>query len=113
MTRTALDRVRVSTGIAALALQQIEDELSAGTLDARQLADLLRELHHQAHPRDGVFGFLAQLLTTAAHAAERIESECGGDACGPLHEAAAHLTDTAGMRIHRATRDLDPEGERS
>ncbi|MEU7592549.1 hypothetical protein AB0B79_05860 [Streptomyces sp. NPDC039022] len=113
MTRSALDRVRASVGIAALALQQIEDELSAGTLDARQLADLLRELHHEAHPHDGVFGFLAQLLTAAAHAAERIGPGRGGDACGPLHEAAAHLTDTAAMRIHRATRALDPEGERS
>ncbi|WP_234433948.1 hypothetical protein [Streptomyces rimosus] len=92
MTRTALNRVRASADIAALALQQIEDELSADTLDARQLAGLLRELPHQAHPRDGVLGFLAQLLTVAARHAERLEPGRGGDASGPLHEAAAHLT---------------------
>lgn len=113
MTRTALDRIRASAGIAALALQQIEDELSADTLDARQLADLLRELHHAAHPRDGVFGFLTQLLTVAARRAERLEPGRGGDASGPLHEAATHLTDTAGSCIHRAVRALDCEGERS
>jgi hypothetical protein len=26
-------------------------------------------------------------------------------------EAAAHVTDSVGMRIHRATRALNPEGE--
>ncbi len=112
MTRTALNRVRASAGIAALALQQIEDELSADTLDARQLADLQRELHHEAHPPDGVPGFLAQLLTVAARHAQRLEPG-DGDASGPLHEAAAHLTDTSGSCIHRAVRALDCEGERS
>ncbi|MEU7158880.1 hypothetical protein [Streptomyces chrestomyceticus] len=113
MTRTALDRIRACAGIAALAMQQIEDELSADTLDARQLAGLLRELQHAARPRDGAFGFLAQLLTVAAGRAERLAPGRDGDACGPLREAAAHLTATAGLCIHRAACALDSGGESS
>ncbi|WP_331734508.1 MULTISPECIES: hypothetical protein [unclassified Streptomyces] len=70
MTRTRLDRVRASAGIAKLALQQFEDDLTAD-IDAQELAEILRELHHEDHRQDGVFGSLAQLLTVAAQAAER------------------------------------------
>ncbi|MEU2873013.1 hypothetical protein ABZ769_28080 [Streptomyces olivoreticuli] len=76
--RTRLDRVRTSAGIAQLALQQIEDDLTGedeltGEVGAQELAQILRELHHEDHRQDGVFGSLAQLFTVAEQAAARIE----------------------------------------
>ncbi|WP_050502309.1 hypothetical protein [Streptomyces monomycini] len=98
MTRTALDRVRTSAGIVKLALQQIEDDLR-GESDARILAEVLRELHHEDHRQDGVFGSLAQLLTVAAQAAERIELDRDGELSRPLRTAAALITGDAGLQI--------------
>ncbi|MFE4800909.1 hypothetical protein ACFRFL_39425 [Streptomyces sp. NPDC056708] len=40
--RTRLDRVRASAGIAKLAFQQIEDDLT-GEIGAQELAEILRE----------------------------------------------------------------------
>lgn len=109
-TRTRLDRVLASAGIAKLALQQIEDELT-GDIGAQELAEILRELHHEDHPQDGLFGSLAQLLTVAAQAAERIEPDRDGEMSCPLHEAAALITENAGLQTYYATRALDPQGE--
>ncbi|MFF0386860.1 hypothetical protein [Streptomyces sp. NPDC004286] len=39
-------------------LQQIGAELT-GEIGARELAEVLRELHHEDHRQDGVFGSLA------------------------------------------------------
>lgn len=110
MTRTRLDRVRASAGIAKLALQQIEDELT-GEIGAQELAQILRELHHEDHRQDGVFGSLAPLLTVAAQAAGRIEPDRDGEMSCPLHEAAALITENAGLQTYYATRALDPQGE--
>ncbi|MFF7954111.1 hypothetical protein [Streptomyces griseorubiginosus] len=110
MTRTRLDRVRAAAGIAKLALQQIEDELT-GEIDAQELAEILREFHHEDHRQDGVLGSLAQLLTVAAQAAGRIEPDRDGEMSCPLHEAAALITDNAGLQTYYATRALDPQGE--
>lgn len=108
--RARIDRVRASAGIIQLALQQIEDELR-GEIDARELAEILRELHHEDHRQDGVFGSLAQLLTAAARAAGRIEPDRDGEMSCPLHEAAALITDNAGLQTYYATRALDPQGD--
>ncbi|MEV7683216.1 hypothetical protein AB0O64_32445 [Streptomyces sp. NPDC088341] len=109
-TRTRLERVRAAVGIAKLALQQIEDELT-GEIGAQELAEILRELHHEDHRQDGVLGSLAQLLTVAAQAAGRIEPDSDGEISCPLHEAAALITDNAGLQTYYATRALDPQGE--
>lgn len=110
VNRTRLDRVRAPAGIAKLALQQIEDELT-GDIGAQELAEILRELHHEDHRQDGVFGSLAQLLTVAGQAAERIEPDRDGEMSSPLHEAAALITENAGLQTYYATRALDPQGE--
>jgi hypothetical protein len=110
VTRTRLDRVRASAGIAKLALQQIEDELTSD-IGAQELAEIVRELHHEDHRQEGVFGSLAQLLTVAGQAAERIEPDRDGEMSGPLHEAAALITENAGLQTYYATRALDPQGE--
>ncbi|MBV1957246.1 hypothetical protein KUG12_23355 [Streptomyces sp. BV333] len=109
-TRTRLDRVHAAAGIAKLALQQIEDDLT-GDAGAQELAQILRELHHEDHRQDGVFGSLAQLLTVAAQAAGRIEPDRDGEMSCPLHEAAALITENAGLQTYYATRALDPQGE--
>ncbi|MEV0888879.1 hypothetical protein AB0J03_34395 [Streptomyces microflavus] len=110
MTRTRLDRVRAAAGIAKLALQQIEDDLT-GEIGAQELAQILRELHHEDHRQDGVFGSLAQLLTAAGQTAGRIEPDRDGEMSCPLHEAAAFITENAGLQTYYATRALDPQGE--
>uniref|UniRef100_UPI002F912DEC hypothetical protein n=1 Tax=Streptomyces virginiae TaxID=1961 RepID=UPI002F912DEC len=110
-TRTRLDRVRASVGIAQLALQQIEDDLGADDVDARELAAILRELQEAIDVPGGLFPALAQLLTTAARRAEQIEPDRDGDASCPLQEAAALLTDSAGPRLNWAARSLDPQGD--
>ncbi|MGW2769805.1 hypothetical protein [Streptomyces sp. NPDC001275] len=109
MTRTRLDRVRASVGIAALALQQIEDDLTAD-IDAQELAAIPREFQEDIDV-PGLFLALAQLVTTAARRAEQIAPDRDGDASCPLHEAAALLTDNAGQRLLWAARALDPQGE--
>ncbi|WP_331757247.1 hypothetical protein OH810_30775 (plasmid) [Streptomyces albidoflavus] len=110
-TRTRLDRVRASVGIAQLALQQIEDDLSADDVDGLELAAILRELQEDVDHPGGLFPTLAQLVTAAARRAEQIEPDRDGDASCPLHEAAALLTDNAGPRLNWAARSLDPQGD--
>lgn len=111
MSRTRIERVRAAVGIASLALQQIEDDLSADDIDQEQLAAILRELSEDTDPPGGFIAAVAQLLTTAAQRAERIEPDRDGDASCPLHEAAALITDNAGQRVIWAARSLDPQGE--
>ncbi|MFB7294009.1 hypothetical protein [Actinacidiphila glaucinigra] len=103
-------RVRAAVGIVRLALQQIENELNHD-VTGPELAGVLRELHREDEPHDGVLGALAQLLTTAAHRAEHLDTESDGEASCPLHEAADHLRDSTGQHIHHATRALHPDGE--
>jgi hypothetical protein len=66
VTRTRLDRVRASVGIAQLALQQIEDDLTAADVDQEELAAILRELIEDTDPPGGFMASVAQLLTVAA-----------------------------------------------
>ncbi|MGW7260788.1 hypothetical protein [Streptomyces sp. NPDC054834] len=110
--RTRLDRVRASVGIAALALQQIQDDLTANDIDQAEFAAILRELSEDTDPPGGFMALLAQLLSVAAQRAEQIEPDRDGDASCPLHEAAALITDHAGMRLIWAARALAPQGDR-
>ncbi|MER7048943.1 hypothetical protein [Streptomyces jumonjinensis] len=111
MSRTRLERVRAAVGIASLALQQIEDDLSADDVDEEELAAILRELIEYTDPPGGFIPALAQLVTVAARRAEQIEPDRDGDASCPLHEAAAFLTDNAGQRLIWAARALHPQGD--
>ncbi len=61
-SRTRLNRVRASLGIAQLALQQIEDDLT-DDVDARELAAILRELQEDIDVPGGLFPALAQLVS--------------------------------------------------
>lgn len=106
-SRTRLERVRASSGIAQLALQQIEDGLTADDIDQEELAAILRELIEDTDPPGGLVGTLAQLVTAAARRAEHIEPDRDGDASCPLHEAAELLTEHAGMRLMWAARALE------
>jgi hypothetical protein len=111
--RSRLERVRASTGIAQLALQQIEDEL-ADLADAELVAGVLRELFDEADPPGGLLGSLQQLLTTAAQTVLRTpldqdDAEAAGCA---LEEAAGFVIDSAGMRLHQATSNHQPQGDR-
>ncbi|MFE2963810.1 hypothetical protein ACFXKC_09010 [Streptomyces sp. NPDC059340] len=83
---TRVDRACASAGIAMPALQQIEDDLT-GEIGAQEIAEILRDLHHQDHRQDGVFGSLTQLLTVAAQAVVRIERDRDGEMSCPLREA--------------------------
>jgi hypothetical protein len=109
-TRTRLERVRASVGIASLALQQIEDDLAADDVDASELAAILRELIEDTDPPGGFIAAFAQLLAVAAQRAEQVEPDRDGDASCPLHEAAL-LTDNAGQRLIWAARALDLQGD--
>ncbi|MFE6946074.1 hypothetical protein [Streptomyces chartreusis] len=109
--RSRLDRVRASAGIGQLAFQQIEDDLAADDVDARELAAILRELREDTDVPGGLFPALAQLVTAAARRAEQIEPDRDGDASCPLYEAAELLTDNAGQLLTWAARSLDPQGE--
>ncbi|MFD5513164.1 hypothetical protein ACFWIB_36190 [Streptomyces sp. NPDC127051] len=111
MSRTRIERVRAAVGIAFLGLQQIEDDLTAGDVDARELAAILRELQDDLDVPGGLLPALAQLVTTAARRAEQIEPDRDGDASCPLHEAAALITDNAGQRLTWVARSLDPQGD--
>jgi hypothetical protein len=109
--RTRIERVRAAAGIGSLALQQIEDDLSAEDVDQEELAAILRELIEDTDPPGGFLASVAQLLTTAAKRAEQIEPDRDGDASCLLHEAAALITDNAGLRVIWAARALHPQGE--
>ncbi|MFE6526075.1 hypothetical protein [Streptomyces sp. NPDC057794] len=98
-SRTRLERVRASVGIASLALQQIQDDLGADDVGAAELAAILGELSEDTDPPGGFIVALAQLLTVAAQRAEQIEPDRDGDASCPLHEAAALITDHTAMRL--------------
>jgi hypothetical protein len=111
VTRTRLERIRGSVGIACLALQQIEDDLTADDVDQEQLAAILRELIEDTDPPGGFMAAVAQLLTAAAKRAEQIEPDRDGDALCPLHEAAALITDNAGRRLIWAANSLHPQGD--
>ncbi|WP_431983113.1 hypothetical protein [Streptomyces qinglanensis] len=110
-TRRRLERVRAAVGIASLALQQIEDDLSADDVGQEELAAILRELIEDTDPPGGFIPTLAQMVTVAARRAEQIEPDRDGDASCPLHEAAALLTDNAGQRLIWAARALHPQGD--
>ncbi|KMS82807.1 hypothetical protein ACZ91_56595 [Streptomyces regensis] len=110
-SRTRLDRVRASLGIAQLALQQVQDDLNADDVDARELAAILRELQEDIDVPGGLFPMLAQVVSTAARRAEQIEPDRDGDASCPLHEAAALITDNTGQRLNWAAHSLDPQGD--
>lgn len=109
--RGRVDRVRTCVGIAALALQQIADDLAAADVDQAELAAMLQELIEDTDPAGGLLASVAQLLTAAARRAEQVEPDRDGDASCPLHEAAALLTDNAGVRVIWAARALNPQGE--
>lgn len=113
-----IGRARASVGIALMALQQIEDDL-ADLADPETLAEILREFFREDDPQAGVFGSLAQLLAVAGSAADRIEDdgqdqdgEVDREVSGLLEEAGAFVIDSAGLRLHYATRTLHPAGER-
>lgn len=116
-----IGRARASVGIALMALQQIEDDL-ADLADPQTLAEILRELFREGDPQAGVFGSLAQLLAVAGRSADRLEDdqdqnedqdrEVDREVSGLLEEAAAFVIDSAGLRLHYATRTLHPAGER-
>jgi hypothetical protein len=109
-----IGRARASVGIASMALQQIEDDL-ADLADPETLAEILRELFREDDPQAGLCGSLAQLLDVTGRAADRIEDqdhEADREVSGLLEEAAAFVIDSAGLRLHYATRTLHPAGER-
>ncbi|MFF7159639.1 hypothetical protein [Streptomyces sp. NPDC008139] len=112
-----IGRARASVGIALTALQQLEDGL-ADLADPETLAEILRELFREDDPQAGVFGSLAQLLAVAGRVADRIEDDQeqnedqDREVSGLLEEAAAFVIDSAGLRLHYATRTLHPAGER-
>ncbi|WP_033329267.1 hypothetical protein [Streptomyces yerevanensis] len=110
-TRPRIDRVRASVGIAQLALQQIEDDLTADDLNTAELAAILRELIEDTDPPGGFMASVAQLLTVAARRAEQLEPDREGDASCPLHEVAALITDNAGQRLIWAANSLHPQGD--
>ncbi|MFI8308480.1 hypothetical protein ACIF80_34800 [Streptomyces sp. NPDC085927] len=107
--RTRIERVRAAAGIASLALQQIEDDLSANDVDQAELVAILYELIEDTDPPGGLLAAVAQLLT-AARRAEQIEPDRDGDASCPLHEAAALITDDAGQRLIWSARALHAQG---
>ncbi|MFD5326826.1 hypothetical protein [Streptomyces sp. NPDC127092] len=89
--------MRTSLGIAQLAPQQVEDDLTADDLDALELAAILCELQEDIDVPGGLFPTLAQLVSTAARRAEQLEPHREGDASCNLPEAAALITDNAGQ----------------
>ncbi|WP_055633035.1 hypothetical protein [Streptomyces griseoruber] len=110
MSRTRLERVRASVGIAQLALQQIEDDLQADDVDPAELAAILRELIEDTDQPAGLIPALAQLVTAAARRAAQIEPDRDGDASCPLDQAADLITENAGQLLIWGARALDPQG---
>ncbi|WP_327310056.1 hypothetical protein OG730_43590 (plasmid) [Streptomyces sp. NBC_01298] len=110
-SRTRLERVRASVGIACLALQQIQDDVAADGVGQEELAAILRELIEDTDPPGGLIPALAQLVTVAARRAEHVQPDRCGDASHYLHDSAALLTDNAGARLLWAARNLDPQGD--
>ncbi|MFD4866888.1 hypothetical protein [Streptomyces sp. NPDC058412] len=102
--------MRASVGIACLALQQIQDDLTADDVDQAELAAIPRELIEDTDPPGGLIPALAQLVTVAARRAEHVQPDRCGDASHYLH-ASALLTDNAGARLLWAARNLDPQGD--
>ncbi|MGA4966997.1 hypothetical protein [Streptomyces pseudogriseolus] len=83
MSGTRLERVRAAASIASLALQQIEDNLSADDIDQEELAAILRELLEDTDPSGGFLAAVAQLLTAAARRAVDGEGDVGFDVLVP------------------------------
>ncbi|MGW7316139.1 hypothetical protein [Streptomyces sp. NPDC054865] len=110
-SRTRLERVRASVDIACLALQQIQDDLTAEDVDQAELTVTLRELIEDTDPPRGLIPALAQLVTIAARRAEHVQPDRCGDASHDMHASAALLTDDAGARLLWAARNLDPQGD--
>ncbi|GGU50304.1 hypothetical protein [Streptomyces lavendofoliae] len=92
------------------ACPQVQDDLNADDVDARELAALLREPQEDIDV-PGLFSMLSQVVSTVARRAEQIEPDRDGDASCPLHDAAALITDNAGQRLNWAARALDPQGD--
>ncbi|MGW9374081.1 hypothetical protein ACWGVR_29210 [Streptomyces xanthophaeus] len=109
-SRTRLERVRASVGIACLASSRSRTT-SPPTPSTRELAAILRELIEDTDPPGGLIPALAQLVAVAARRAEQVESGRCGDASHYLHDSAALLTDNAGARLLWAARTLDPQGD--
>lgn len=109
VSRTRLERIRASVGIASLALQQIQDGLTAADIDKAELAAILRELMESTDAPGGLIPSLAQLVTVASKRAEQFRSDL--DASHYLHESAALFTDHAGARLLWAAHALDPQGD--
>lgn len=61
-----------------------------------------------------MLGSLNQLLTVASQAAAltTIDADDAESAACAIEEAAAFVTDSAGMCLYLATKTLDPQGER-
>ncbi|MFE2716573.1 hypothetical protein ACFXKI_32585 [Streptomyces mirabilis] len=76
--RTRLERIRASAGIAQLALQQIQGDVTADDVDAAELAAILLELSADTDSPGGLVASGAQLLTVDAHRAERIGPDRDG-----------------------------------
>ncbi|MEU3829803.1 hypothetical protein AB0F36_31490 [Streptomyces sp. NPDC029080] len=77
-TRIRLDRVRASVGIAQLALQQIEDDLSADDVNAPELAAILRELQEDIDVPGGLFPMLALVISPQAMPRPGVTGRGGG-----------------------------------
>ncbi|MFF9870149.1 hypothetical protein ACF1G0_33030 [Streptomyces sp. NPDC013953] len=82
-TRTRLERERASLAIAQLALQQIEDDLTADEFNASDLTANLRELQDDIDVPGGLFPALAQLVTATARRAQQIQPDRDGSPATP------------------------------
>ncbi|WP_326581722.1 hypothetical protein OIE69_43940 (plasmid) [Actinacidiphila glaucinigra] len=108
-----LQIARAAAGIIRLGSQQLEDILASEGINPQEAAAVLREVFCESDPGGGVLGAVAQLLTTAAGTADRLDADGDGDASCPLQEAAGFIAGATGDRVYAATRVLDPEGERT
>ncbi|MGW3466450.1 hypothetical protein ACWDE9_46070 [Streptomyces olivaceoviridis] len=90
------------------ALHQVQDDLNADDVDARELAAILRALQKGIDVPGGLFPMLAQVVGIVAGRAEQIEPERDGDASCYLYEAAALSTGNAGQRLNWSARSLGP-----
>ncbi|MBO8189721.1 hypothetical protein [Streptomyces spirodelae] len=108
--RTA--RVSAAAEIVRLAVRQIEGDLT-DDIEAGELAHVLREFHCETAPREGIFGALRQLLTTAAHVAEPLEPDDEAETSCALHEAAVYIGDRTGTCLEAAAGGLGWQSTRS